>query len=267
MEPEWTLQADEAESLLAIYGDEGIISFDASEDGRLRPGSSINVKIGVEFDTTQQITINRSATAVSPSVAEPCSHQGHKADPSTASSPTAPSLPTSLDLTLSHLPPIYLAITLPPTYPLSSPPTIESISLIPDTPSYLPLPVLSALLRPLLVSSYASIQAECLFSFIESIRTGSILLDPEAGLVTDDGRLVLRQEEGVGDDLARVGAELTRWNGKVMGLSFDSQTFDCEICFESRKGAKCSEFPCRHIVRFTLLLLNITAPFVPMVTD
>jgi len=85
-----------------------------------------------------------------------------------AATPLPERKPTVMSISLSALPPLLLHIILPPTYPISSPPDINSLRA-----SHLWLPEIERLQAALLEMWQAG--EPLLYNWVEYIRTGEFL--------------------------------------------------------------------------------------------
>lgn len=145
------------------------------------------------------------------------------------SAPVAP-------LRLSHLPGLLLSFTLPASYPTLSPPLLVSATC--RNTSYLDSLVLAESLPRLLRSTF-NLEEPCLWSFLELVRTGDFLRSNGSITVPLPGAA----------SSSDVGRAMLAWDAEMRGATFDSTSYPCGICLETKKGRASCEFAgCQHVL-------------------
>ena len=238
------LQREECESLEAIYGSE-LVSFSFVEDDD-RPNSSssssftaeLKIVLGIELaeggGTKVLLRPRNSTSSISAAAGGESSSSSSEHEP--------------IILHLSHLPPLTLTITYPPSCPLHSPPTLLSITTPTSTP-YLSPSFLQSSLPQLLTQTHLAFAPDpSLWTFLELVRTGEFLLPPttssNAGVSIE-----VPTNESNEEGLRRLGRKLEDWDRGMRGEGFERTTFECGICLEVKKGKKCLELAgCGHVL-------------------
>ncbi|KAJ0116912.1 RWD domain-containing protein [Diaporthe amygdali] len=140
--------------------------------------------------------------------------------------------PTGLDShELSHLPAVRVQISLPPAYPTEEPPA-ASVS---TKPSWLP----SATAKKL-EDDCARLWEELgrdlvVFTYLDHVQQSA---DDVFGLVSD-GALQISPEHKIA---------VLDYDIEAKRVAFDNGTFDCGVCLDPKKGAKCHRMiDCGHV--------------------
>ncbi|CAL1696503.1 unnamed protein product [Somion occarium] len=137
---------------------------------------------------------------------------------------------------LSMLPPLLLDILLPPNYPLHDPPQILSLY---ATYSWLPPSV--NLMQRLLDMWQAG--EGVLYSWIEWIR-GGIFLEELKFVSTRGSEPILRIPH---PELDLLTNKLVGYDTSTQLMRFSQNSYNCEICLSSIKGARCILLSCSHV--------------------
>ncbi|KAI9057191.1 RWD-domain-containing protein [Trametes sanguinea] len=139
-------------------------------------------------------------------------------------------------LSLAHLPPILLDVCIPPSYPYS-PPQIRTLH---ATHSWLQLDRFD--LRERLEEMWEEGEG-VLYSWLEWIRSGDFL--KALGLLTTaDGRRVVRIPHPTPSLLLPV---LDKFNSSTQAARFSANSYECQVCLTSIKGARCVMLSCSHV--------------------
>ncbi|KAJ4389208.1 hypothetical protein N0V93_006671 [Gnomoniopsis smithogilvyi] len=133
---------------------------------------------------------------------------------------------------LAHLPALRLQISLPPTYPVEEPPAVH----LSTSPSWLPL------------TTAKKVESDCarlwedlgrdlvVFSYVDHVQQ---LADEVFGLVSDVGALEIRPEHKIA---------VLDYDIEAKRRAFDKETFECGVCLDPKKGAKCHRMlDCGHV--------------------
>ncbi|VDB84506.1 unnamed protein product [Peniophora sp. CBMAI 1063] len=139
-------------------------------------------------------------------------------------------------LSLSSLPSILLEVYLPPKYPLGQAPQINSLHISHD---WFTNP---ASLRKQLLDMY-QLGEGVLYTWVERLRSGEFLKD--LGLyVHMNGEEFLR----IPHPMPRLLAPRLIANDTAQQTSqFSQHSYECTVCFNSRKGSRCLSLSCGHI--------------------
>jgi len=209
-----SLQQEEWEVLESIYPD--CVSNDSS-------GSRITLEIPVEFQEQRIISLVDEHAASSPATDRQT--QGPLIFKASGLS----------SLTLSALPPLLLDILLPPSYPYG-PPEIVSLH---ATHSW--LPSILGLQRKLLEKWQEG--EGVLYTWVEWIRTGEFL--DECGLAScSTGQTVVRISHPAPQQLIPL---LRAYDASQELARFSQNSYACEVCLTSIKGARCILLSCSHV--------------------
>ncbi|KAL6304222.1 hypothetical protein BKA93DRAFT_733706 [Sparassis latifolia] len=138
-------------------------------------------------------------------------------------------------LSLSTLPPILLDVLLPPTYPYT-PPEIVSIH---ATHSWLPR---NLGLHRSLMEKWREGEG-VLYTWVEWIRTGDFL--DGCGLVSssEEGTIISIPHPAV----HQLNSFLKAYDTSAQLTRFSQNSYSCEICLTSIKGARCILLSCSHV--------------------
>ncbi|OCH96590.1 RWD-domain-containing protein [Obba rivulosa] len=176
----------------------------------------VKLEIPVELPETATLIID------GPNDASPA----HALSPETVSPQTA---------SISTLPPVLLEILLPASYPFCSP---EILS-VHATHSWFPFT--SALQRKLLEMWQTG--EEILYTWLECIRTGEFLDMFELSSAAS-GERVIRIPHAAPHLLLPL---LTAYDKSTQLKTFCQNSYECQICLSSIKGARCILLSCSHV--------------------
>ncbi|RPD63166.1 RWD-domain-containing protein [Lentinus tigrinus ALCF2SS1-6] len=154
----------------------------------------------------------------------------------TGSSSTSQSPCPPRTLSLTTLPPILLDVCLPSTYPYT-PPQIRAVH---ATYSWLSLN--GPDLRELLAGKWEEGQG-VLYIWVESIRSGEFL-DDLGMRTTTKGRPIVRISHPTP---ALLYPSLEGYNSSTQAARFSQNSYECEVCMTSIKGARCVMLSCSHV--------------------
>ncbi|KAL1870850.1 hypothetical protein Daus18300_004938 [Diaporthe australafricana] len=133
---------------------------------------------------------------------------------------------------LSHLPAVRVQISLPPAYPADQPPAAA----VSTNPSWLP----SATAKKL-EDDCARLWEELgrdlvVFTYLDHVQQSS---DDVFGLVSDVGALQISPEHKIA---------VLDYDIEAKRVAFENGTFDCGVCLDPKKGAKCHRMiDCGHV--------------------
>ncbi|KAL4251054.1 hypothetical protein ABKN59_006187 [Abortiporus biennis] len=139
---------------------------------------------------------------------------------------------------LSTLPPVLIEFLLPSTYPLRDPPRIVSLH---ATYSWL-IGSLIAHLQRLLIERWVEGEG-ILYTWVEYIRSGEFLDE-------------LRLKRRIGKDstirlphpnFTLLIPLLSAYDASIQLMHFSQNSYNCEICLTSIKGARCILLSCSHV--------------------
>ncbi|EJF66506.1 hypothetical protein BD309DRAFT_909405 [Dichomitus squalens] len=159
--------------------------------------------------------------------------QTGQVDPESSYHP-GPSCPKALSL--ASLPPILLDISLPPTYPYT-PPQIQTIR---ATYSWLRFD--DSELRDYLGRKWEKGEG-VLYTWVECIRSGQFL-DELQLTQAENGRRTIRIHHPMPGLIKPV---LESYNASTQAARFSQNSYECEVCLTSIKGARCVMLLCGHV--------------------
>ena len=134
---------------------------------------------------------------------------------------------------LSHLPHLILRISLPEGYPSQKPPLLE----LQDSMTWLP----DATLEELGEAGYSLWEDmgrdQVLYSYLDYIREAA---DKGFGLIKEEGQCC--------EITSEMKLALLDYDLKAKRAKFEAETFECGVCLDSKKGAKCHRLSlCGHV--------------------
>ncbi|KAE8267852.1 hypothetical protein A4X09_0g4497 [Tilletia walkeri] len=179
-----------------------------------------------------------------------------------------PSLNKHQTLELQHLPPLTLTLSLPPTYPLAAPPTIDTL----EAPWLLSSPTstlhqtCSRWTRKRLLEMWQENQAEILWLWADWIGEGlweeissggrpgelgeSSWWPPWVSASDTEGEdcIHLFEDSSSSSSTPPLSDVLRAYNSSAETSAFEHSTFYCSICLEDRKGRSCTRLlGCGHV--------------------
>ncbi|KAI0735402.1 RWD-domain-containing protein [Earliella scabrosa] len=155
----------------------------------------------------------------------------HPMDHATSAGPS-----TGTSLSLSTLPPILLEISLPPSYPFTAP-------LIRAThATYSWLPPNDPNLRSCLANKWEQGEG-VLYTWVEWIRSGDFLEELNLVSVIKGQRTIHISHPTPGSLLP----ELEKFDKSTQATRFSQNSYECEVCLTSIKGARCIMLSCSHV--------------------
>ncbi|KAF9456145.1 hypothetical protein BDZ94DRAFT_1178351 [Collybia nuda] len=139
-------------------------------------------------------------------------------------------------ISVSSLPPLVISLTLPPSYPLYSPPHIASIHA-----NHAWLPHQCPPLRAILMKMWQPGEG-VLYNWIEFIRTGEFLYELSFMSATDGHTIQITHPS------PQVLAPLLKaFDVSAKSIQFSQNSYPCPICLISVKGSRCVQLNCGHI--------------------
>ncbi|KAL2912502.1 hypothetical protein HK105_207991 [Polyrhizophydium stewartii] len=140
---------------------------------------------------------------------------------------------------VEHLPSFVLNFELPPGYPAEQAPVVLLEC------SWLSAAQLRALEQWLLALWDAERDA-MLYRFADALATDTAATLAECGILADaDAPLSLAEDL---PDRAALVSAIMEHDARERKLIFQRDRFDCGVCFESKRGTHCFQFPaCRHV--------------------
>ncbi|KAI0768503.1 RWD-domain-containing protein [Trametes elegans] len=151
------------------------------------------------------------------------------------SSSKAPASPPKTAI-LSTLPPILIDVCIPPSYPYA-PPQIRTVH---ATHSW--LPVARFRLADRLAEMWEAGEG-VLYNWVEWIRSGDFL-DALRISSAEDGKRVIRILHPTPSLLMPV---LETFDTSTQAASFAANSYECQVCLTSIKGARCVLLSCAHV--------------------
>ena len=171
------------------------------------------------------------------------------------------------EMRLQYLPPILMSVTLPPAYPTEQPPVIAlDAAWLSDTLRHLLLERieprehlvmghLSRLVRLLTVWNAPTVwQSDpCIYLLIDEIQAFFGDLDsslPNTTRLTVFDRYITRMSSAAAGETPRtpLSSILANHDHAVRHSTFSSESFDCGICLETKKGIRCTRLnSCGHV--------------------
>ncbi|KAG8925628.1 translation termination inhibitor protein itt1, partial [Tulasnella sp. 418] len=150
--------------------------------------------------------------------------------------------PTKLQ-TLSHLPPIHVSLTLPATYPLYDPPTVESII---STHSWLSDHLLMTFKMIILrLWEDCHLNEEGILSRLFELTTQDYGLLRKLGILEYSGKPRIRIQHANPRLLVPL---LESHNTLAKSKQFEQESFHCPICLTTLKGVRCLRIrSCGHV--------------------
>ncbi|KAI0762769.1 RWD-domain-containing protein [Fomes fomentarius] len=137
---------------------------------------------------------------------------------------------------LSALPPLLLEVFLPPSYPFTAP-QVRNIHA-----TYSWFPVRGTALLDCLLRRWEKGQG-VLYIWVDWIRSGEFL--EELGLLsTDKGQRIIRLTHPTPDSLLPL---LEKYDRTTQATRFSQNSYECEVCLTSIKGARCMLLSCSHV--------------------
>lgn len=133
---------------------------------------------------------------------------------------------------LSHLPAVRIQISLPPAYPAEQPPA-ASVS---TQPSWLPSDTAKKL-QDDCARLWEELGRDLVaFTYLDHVQQSA---DDVFGLVSDVGALQISPEHKIA---------LLDYDIEAKRVAFENGTFDCGVCLDPKKGAKCHRMiDCGHV--------------------
>lgn len=133
---------------------------------------------------------------------------------------------------LAHLPAVRLQFTLPPSYPNEKPPEVH----VSTSPSWLPSTT-AARLEEDCAALWEELGRDLVvFAYIDQIQQSA---DDVFGLVSDKGALEISPEHKIA---------VLDYDIEAKRVAFENGTFDCGVCLDPKKGAKCHRMiDCGHV--------------------
>ncbi|TGZ81042.1 hypothetical protein EX30DRAFT_364079 [Ascodesmis nigricans] len=133
---------------------------------------------------------------------------------------------------IHHFPPLQLVATLPETYPATSPPEIE----LKSDPAWIPAEKLQELGTDI-HQLWEAYHDQILYSAIDHLQTTA---EQCFGLMSSDSPVLQLP--------ANLKQRVVCYNDTQRKKSFESQTYDCGICLEPKKGIVCHQIrSCGHV--------------------
>ncbi|KAE8255216.1 hypothetical protein A4X13_0g3113 [Tilletia indica] len=269
------LQADELTALASILPE---TQFQQLSQGR------VQLKIPISFDRPRKVRIISAprqqhglrATAAAFAVSGDAQREemgqsstqaqgGEVGRPLPAAGPSSNKHQT---LELQHLPPLTLTLSLPPTYPLAAPPTIDTL----EAPWLLSSPTstlhqtCSRWTRKRLMEMWQENQAEILWLWADWIGEGlweeissggrpgelgeSSWWPPWVSASDTEGEdcIHLFEDSSPSSSTPPLSDVLRAYNSSAETSAFEHSTFYCSICLEDRKGRSCTRLlGCGHV--------------------
>ncbi|KZV77620.1 RWD-domain-containing protein [Peniophora sp. CONT] len=139
-------------------------------------------------------------------------------------------------LSLSAFPPILLEIYLPPDYPESQPPRINSLHVSHDWLTS------SASLRQRMLEMFQPGEG-VLYNWVEWLRSGDFLRELRL-YAHSNGEEIIRLPHPLPRLLA---PRLSSYDNAQRSSQFSQHSYECSVCFNSRKGSRCLLLSCGHI--------------------
>ncbi|KAI0639186.1 RWD-domain-containing protein [Trametes polyzona] len=214
------LQQEELDVLESIYPE--CLSVDTSK-------GLIRLEVPVELPDATAVSIHNDLLTETGS-----SSNSPAAGPSTS---TGSSDGQANTLTLTTLPPILLDVCIPPAYP-HVPPQIRSIH---ATHSWVP-PARVGGLRERLAGMWEAGEG-VLYSWVEWIRSGEFL-DALEMCETEEGRRIIRIPHPTPQLLVPL---LETFDTSTQAARFSANSYECQVCLTSIKGARCVMLSCTHV--------------------
>ncbi|EJD55432.1 hypothetical protein AURDEDRAFT_78542 [Auricularia subglabra TFB-10046 SS5] len=136
---------------------------------------------------------------------------------------------------LSHLPPLLLSFKLPASYPMTSPPTLESVY---STHDWLAVTA-AAEAKERLCAMWSPGEEGVLDAWVEWIRSGQMLHD--LGLQCGEEILIRHPAPHL------LTPRLVEYDTSIASEEFANTAYTCAICMTSLKGARCVRLSCSHV--------------------
>ncbi|KAF8680164.1 RWD protein [Rhizoctonia solani] len=210
------LQDEEIEALTAVYPD--ILTYSPTPAGKeIKLDISIELEHERKFELVSSVATDTSSPGAGPSHA-----------------PAAHSPDSTIETTLTHLPPLLITAVLPPSYPRTKP-VIQNIS------------ARHAWLSPALVRKLAIRLGEMwtreegeggiLWQWVEDVRSGAFL-ESTRDLAHPSPKILL--------------SHLITHQATAKQARFSAQAYTCGICLSTQRGSKCIQLDCPNAHVFCL---------------
>ncbi|KAI0662611.1 RWD-domain-containing protein [Cubamyces menziesii] len=214
-----SLQAEEIAVLESIHPE--CLSVDAAK-GMIRLEVPVELPDATAISIQSDVLTENGSSSSSPAAAPAQASSSANASPKTIS--------------LSTLPPILLDVCIPASYPYTAP----QIRTIHATHSWL------SLTRFDLHGRLAEMWEEgegVMYNWVEWIRSGDFL-DALGLSSTEEGRRIIRIPHPTPGLLLPI---LQKFDTSTQAARFSANSFECQVCLTSIKGARCVMLTCGHV--------------------